>query len=296
MLKEAQRLTAGHNLFLLRQTAEIISCFNKNRLEVIILKGLSLAETVYPDISRRRMADIDLLVKSKDISSARSCLTELGYELNPGNSALSYVKKGPVNACVDLHGGSLCLKEEDLWSSARTFEIAGERAKTLAVEHNIIYLCWHLAAGHGYPYKRWLEDIDRFITYHKDDIDWRSLAVKIKGLRLEIPCHLSLLKAKEVFKTRLPDEFMSLIRPKGSFKAAVFKSIFYSRSPIPWINYLSKALFCPWRELLYTVFPQKAFLKMRYNITSKGVWFYYILRPFSLFSRGIKGIYRLILR
>ena len=62
------------------QLNEIIKNFNRKGIEVIILKGLALALSIYPDPATRPYGDLDLLVQEEDFIRARELLQEIGYK------------------------------------------------------------------------------------------------------------------------------------------------------------------------------------------------------------------------
>ena len=54
---------AARNSFLYGELSNVLNAFREKQIEVIVLKGAALAETVYPNRALRPMSDIDLLVK-----------------------------------------------------------------------------------------------------------------------------------------------------------------------------------------------------------------------------------------
>ncbi len=296
MLKESFWLTTGYNLVICQQAGGILLALNRDGIPVIVLKGLSLAESIYPHIGMRPMADIDLLVRERDLALASRRLAESGYKLKPANSGRLYVKDGGIPICVDLHIEIPYLKEEEIWATARPIKINGGKAATLSIEQNIIYLCYHLVGRHGYPYKRWLEDIHLFITYYKKEIIWQELIKKIKAYQLDMPCYWCFLKAKEVFQTPIPDNVFSYLKPANSLKSKIFKRAFQNKRPIPFVGYLLGMSIHSPRHIFSIIFPSLKFLQLRYNMKPPGVYFCYILRPILLFIKAAKGIWGLILR
>ena len=101
MLSLEEQLTAGNAIFLASELEAIIARFREARIEAILLKGLSLSETLYEHYGKRGMADIDLLVRPADLAKACAALARVGYRRNPGNSGYAWVKKGAINASVD---------------------------------------------------------------------------------------------------------------------------------------------------------------------------------------------------
>ncbi len=296
MLSEAERVIAGYNIFLNQQLKEILSAFKKHNTEAMLLKGLALAESIYPHLGRRPMADIDLLIKPRSLILASKVLVELGYKLNLGNSGYSYTKNGVMLSCVDLHTDIACFPAEEVWAKARRVELNGFSALTLSLEDTLIFLCYHMAVCHAYPYRRWLEDIHLFVTHYKKEIIWQELIKRIKAYRLDMPCYWCLLKTKEIFKTPIPDNLFSSLKSSSLLKHKIFQWIFQSKKPIPYIDYLSSALIYSPRRLFSTIFPPLESLQLRYNMKPPALYFCYILRPISLLIKGAKGIWGLILR
>ena len=294
MLKERCCLIAGYNLFLSKETSNILSVFRDRNISVIVLKGLSLAESVYSHIGKRPMADIDLLVRKKDTQAALLILSELGYSLNPGNSGYSYTKDEVVRTCIDLHTDIACFSEEEIWKGLREVESDDFSIPTLSLEHTLIFLCYHMAIGHAYPYRRWLEDIHRFISRYNQDIDWQKVVIKVKSSKLSILCYFSLIKVKEVFKTGFGDEIVEAFKSRYSFKETIFKMFFLKAKPVAYAPYILQALFDSPRHVLLRVFPPLSVLKMRYQISTFGAILWYMIRPFRLIFQAAKAFSRLL--
>ena len=56
--------TLGHNTLLFRELSRILAALAEADIPVILLKGVDLAQTLYPDPALRLMGDLDLLVYS----------------------------------------------------------------------------------------------------------------------------------------------------------------------------------------------------------------------------------------
>ena len=61
-------------------TLEIIEVCERLRVEVVLLKGISVSEQWYPQEHLRPMADIDVLIPAADYSAVEAALMELGHE------------------------------------------------------------------------------------------------------------------------------------------------------------------------------------------------------------------------
>ncbi|MFC1496604.1 nucleotidyltransferase family protein [Candidatus Margulisiibacteriota bacterium] len=273
MLKENNILTAGYNLVLIQNLNSILDKFKENRIGVILLKGAALLEKIYPDISTRPMSDLDLLVKKEELKQCQEILEGLGFRPKPENSGILYVKAGEPAVCVDLHTEIPYLQNQDL---------IREQVKDslLPPEENLIYLCYHLAVHHGYPFEKWVRDIELFIDHYKDQLDWEKLVEKIKKYRLEIPCYYTLKKAGKVIKE---------LKPGQSLRNLLFKKIFEAKQPIQNIDYLLMVLVDPLR-LFSFCFPSVEFMEKRYALKRPAVYLFYIFRPSMLLVSAIKAI------
>ena len=63
--------------------AALLRACGDARLDLLVLKGAALAETVYPRPSLRRFGDLDVLVRRADAARARTLLEALGYIVDP---------------------------------------------------------------------------------------------------------------------------------------------------------------------------------------------------------------------
>jgi Uncharacterised nucleotidyltransferase len=72
---------AARNSFLYSELRNVLKAFRDKQIEVIVLKGAALAETVYPNRALRPMSDIDLLVRREKLTEVEATLLDMGYIL-----------------------------------------------------------------------------------------------------------------------------------------------------------------------------------------------------------------------
>lgn len=290
MLTQSDWPICAHNIIAFQEAEEIISIFTSDNIPIIALKGLALAETIYPHIGMRKMSDIDLLIKKKDLVRVCSKLQNLGFELQTGHSAFLFLKKGNTLLYLDLHVGIPYLKEEEIWDTARTVQINEIEVKTLSLEQSIIYFCYHMAVSHANVEYRWLEDIHRFIEKYNGQIQWQYIVEKLRQYRLTIPAYWCLRKVQETFNTAIADSVFVELEPRPSLKSNLFKLIVKDQKPIPALDYVSTVLFFSPAYLFSVAFPPVDFLKIRYKKDSPLVYAYYLIRPLHLIGDFIKGV------
>ena len=173
--------------FFRRPLAELLQTCAEAGLEIIVLKGAALAETIYPRPSLRPFGDIDILVRPDDASRAEALLSSLGYipeasawaALAAGQTCQTNffrdTERGPV--VVELHTDLLNnallrsrarLDRAGLWRRSRPARLAGTEARVLGPEDQVLHLCLHLA-GHYFHAPQSLQDIAQVCAVQAPD-------------------------------------------------------------------------------------------------------------------------------
>lgn len=230
-LRQAYYSTGGTNLMLYEELARVLEVLAPH--PVIVLKGASLASTLYPNIALRPMCDVDLLLGRDHIESSVAALRRLGYrETSPEMSAgLS----DRVHYHVALHGGPggkaafelhwrLVAGEADwrsprtewFWSEAEDWRLGSPgsrplRALQLKPTANLLYLAAHSALQHGAAQARlgWIHDVHCLVRARGQEIDWKRLRDKSREFRWTPALAVTLESAQMFFGTPLPERYLS---------------------------------------------------------------------------------------
>jgi len=141
-----------------RVMTEILAAFNAEGIDVFLVKGIALANTVYEEGGLRPMRDIDLLIRKTDVESACSTLAEHGFSLEPDHQIPhDYYHLPPMHKRVNGLPVSIELHHElmprqasypvwtyDSFSHApRSFPLGGKTAFTINLEASLYYLYLH---------------------------------------------------------------------------------------------------------------------------------------------------------
>lgn len=126
-------------------------------ISVMVLKGLWLQAYAYHEPDERPFADLDLLVRRRDLSATHACLMRLGYRLlidPPGDVARLYVDAHGFQ--VDLHydlfpDGLFRLRGDTLLARGQLDEaLAGVPVRVPEPYDGFAHLVGHFAKGrHG---------------------------------------------------------------------------------------------------------------------------------------------------
>ncbi|MGI4788207.1 MAG: nucleotidyltransferase family protein [Janthinobacterium lividum] len=174
--------------FLRRPLAELLDACGAAALDLIVLKGAALAETVYPRPSLRPFGDIDVLIRLEDASRVFALLSKLGYvveaaawkDLVSGRGCeanfFRSTERGVV--VIEVHTdllnnalfqGLVSLDHAGLWQRSRPACLAGTGGWVLGPEDQLLHLCLHLAC-HYFAAPNSLEDIVQICIVQS--VDW----------------------------------------------------------------------------------------------------------------------------
>jgi len=187
------------NLSIIGALRTILADFEKSGIPCMVLKGIALAEHIYPDIALRGMSDVDIMVKKEDLFRVDELLSLRGY--TPADSTVSravnnpagylasldyrsiepspltlHVHWHPVNSSVPAAVFAERIDVSRLWENASDVSVAESRVRMLKPEHLIIYLCEHaLRIGHSFDRLILVCDIVHTLRTFEGVIDWDFL-------------------------------------------------------------------------------------------------------------------------
>jgi hypothetical protein len=163
-LQEYRAARLARNQALLRECVEVRSALADAGLGCLFLKGLYFGQRFYGDANRRHQADVDVLVRSRQLEASLAALARLGYDVEtnlddgkPVAAGLRQIRgrvpaKAPHGIAVqrgehrlDLHW---CLNsrssgrtaEASLWTARRRFQLAEHEFQTLSDEDTLAFL------------------------------------------------------------------------------------------------------------------------------------------------------------
>ncbi|HEX5415103.1 MAG TPA: nucleotidyltransferase family protein [Chloroflexota bacterium] len=153
-------------------------------IQPIVLKGMALAHTVYPEPAHRTMSDIDLLLPAGDLARAGDALRETGFWTEGANASTEHHSR-PLfwyrgQASVELHRQlfpspePLPVTYERLRSRSRLVTVGGVNVHVLGPTDTLLHTCLHLAYHHRYRWflLRGLMDILAITARYADAFDW----------------------------------------------------------------------------------------------------------------------------
>lgn len=186
----ARAAITAHNLALETELLRIHAAFVQAGIQTVVLKGLPLMRRIGEELSERRLADNDLLVRREEVARAEALLGELGYMPTVGRTLQVSLRTGAGQhlmvrevaghrVCLELHWeafhppftGVDC---ELVWSHTERQTYQGQDLivfdRPLTLVHTAAHYVWHAM---GQP--RLLRTFGRAWTAFSGRLDFNEL-------------------------------------------------------------------------------------------------------------------------
>jgi len=207
-------VSLARNTLIYHELDAILKLLRSEGLQAILLKGVALAGTVYPNIALRPMSDVDLLIRAPDLPRVQEMLITQGYAFFPDHArdfdqgfgrAKMFTRQAPYPLSVDLHwrllewprGQQATLLTEWLWASARERRVADIPALVLSPEAQVLHLTSHLAK-HRWQRLLWFYDIAQVLRYYENELDWDLLLAKAREFEILKALQVTLARTVEL--------------------------------------------------------------------------------------------------
>ena len=324
-LKQGYYLNATKNALIFKELGRVLETFKKTGLQVIVLKGAALAETVYGNLALRPMSDVDLLVKKEDLyhideqlkilgyfSSDRAVndidfsstyLTTLDYRSSFKNFPSFHIHWHFVNSTIPNEYYTKNIKMEDIWQDAEKTNIANVETWVMAPHHLLIHLSEHaLRVTHSLGKLSFFCDINEAINFYQERLDWDLLVKDSFKFGLNRMVYLTLFFTSKFLAAKIPGDVLLKLRPE---RISLYEKIFiklvssnYRFSGMSYLVHLSgnKGVSEKIGFVLKTLFPPRHVIARRMRISQERVGYLFYVRRmcevFSAFARAITLIFR----
>lgn len=199
-------------------------------VQVIVLKGMLFAETIYGDPGYKKMNDLDILVRFADLTKLRAVYRELdlvplallegGHEEpeEHKNYHLPAFISRDLRFVVGTHW-ALCspksgyrLDHAGIWERAKPARVADQDVLGLSPEDGLHHLCTHF-----HYYKNGLKELGDFANLLRStpDFDWGRFAKLVQEAGTATPTFRALRLVEAVYGCGIPVEAMTSFREKA---------------------------------------------------------------------------------
>ena len=291
-LGEVRSLYSERGVTRYKEIYSLCNQFENAGIEVVVLKGPALGETVYNDKSLRPFGDLDLLMKYGVLEKACSLLFELGYiqRGNPEKSVRRLVRSqarynretSQFSKSIDgiLPGPFIVDPHHDIWNRFDPYSVDIEemisdsvvididnavRMRVLCPEHQLIHLCCHLfiharkiSTIHG-PNQTDLRlirfcDLFELVMKYRDVMNWTKFITYITTYKLQLPVFYGLFFMEELYGKCLDKYLLNEIQIDSHKELDRFEADIGMQNGGFWSTPFPKRLFIErWPELIETM-------------------------------------------
>lgn len=244
-LKAHYYQTSTRNLWLLQEAETILKRCEEHGLPIIPLKGILLANSLYPDAALRPFSDIDLLINKEHLPAVMQLLVSQGYYRLPElrnqfeekfTSCVTFIKESALQpVVVELHWHILyfptyapAIRIDDFWTNSQHQKINGCKVQAFKPEHQLIHLCLHYYL-HGSCYFIWLMDIALLVERYRNRIDWHAFGKTVKKYRIGKVVEEVLNNVKTAFDLEIPEIIDACNQERANLRNIALEAI--SRNP-----------------------------------------------------------------
>ena len=234
---------------------EVVETCRRLDIDLMLLKGASLALTVYSGFHDRPMGDLDVVAHGDDAERLWTALREEGWALEFEGGGEFYeghqhlpplVWSGGLGVVLEIHRSLLASRtpfligEEEWWASARRVDFGGHDVAVLEPGAQLIYLSMHFAWSHTLSrgLARTVRDVCAVIAHTAPD--WEEVVRRASAARAASSLYWTLRLAGSLGGAEVPAEVLERLRPsrpnwvlnaleRSFVEAALFRSCPYPR-------------------------------------------------------------------
>ncbi|MEW6442404.1 MAG: nucleotidyltransferase family protein [bacterium] len=312
-LERSYRRQSMKNLRLYSQLHRVLEALEEAAIPVVLLKGASLARTVYGDIGLRPMSDLDLLCREPDQARARKTIVSLGYPeqatfVSPRHEKLSVFFHGkhpsplfhPHKTKIEIHSNifpQVPHRPEDMesvWREVQPATLDGRAYLSLSAEDQLLHLVLHLDQHRvsGPVVLVWFCDIHELVHQQAPQIRWELFVRKVKSLGVCSQAGTTLGLLNAYWMTPIP---AWVLEQTGGHRDERVLAAAIRQQGVP--GELARRIFSSHRDrlllirripgwrgrlayLLRFIFPTSDYLRHRYHVAdNRSVWHWYLRHP-----------------
>jgi len=235
-LRGSVQAIARFNLSLSAELVRLLSIFGRHGIDVRPLKGPALSAALYGNLGFRTFADLDLLVRRKDVRPAKELVEAEGYRLIstlhwPVDSACLRARESELSflhsdnrIVIDLHWRILpryfpiSFDVNQVWGTPRLVSLGGVEVPTLSPEHLLLFLCAH-GTKHLWLRLGWICDLGRLIQL-ESGLDWADVLAEATRTHTRRMVSLGLLLAADLLGVEPPLEARPFVDDRIARKLA----------------------------------------------------------------------------
>lgn len=200
----------------------------KENIEIIPFKGFSLAADVYDNLADRESGDVDVFIKTDDLSRIRELMTANGYlpeeysvnltlrEILKKDQEYSFerIEDGKPTFRIEFHWGicppdyGMDIRFEDLIDQSEMKKIQNEELIGFTPSAHLLLVIFHHGGKDKFFSLRHLCDIARILNKY-DDLDWSWINKMAERYHAERLVFTGISLAESLAGIKVPSEIVS---------------------------------------------------------------------------------------
>ena len=215
-LRVHQRAYLLANLAMTAELFRVLELFRQSEIECVVVKGPVLSLRAYGEPALRQYADLDLLLRQKDIPRAAEILVAAGCDSRISAEA---IRSGKIpgeyrfraqgaKIILELHTERtlryfpLPLPIEKYFQSKISMSLDGRPVPALSAEHEFILISVH-GATHLWERLMWISDVAAMVHNHPE-LDWNYIRQSAAEVGAERMVRVALLLSERLLGVRVP--------------------------------------------------------------------------------------------
>ena len=234
-----RRSSMVHDFRMLRLSARIektISMLHARGVPVLLLKGAALANSIYGSFTLRPMSDVDLLVRTSDVSQARDAIIESGWPettepmfhslLHDQHHLPPFLDTEPTGLRVELHTMLLPpdqpfgFSSEHYWAGATAAKAPLGTALVADPHRLLLHACLHFAWSHTMHFGAWRAFRDVGALIDAPAFDWDAFIALVRGLKGASCGYWTLRLANRMSGVPVPADVLRALAPPMSTRVS----------------------------------------------------------------------------
>lgn len=261
VIHPARLAVAAHQLRCEAAFRKVKGIFSQLGIEIIVLKGPHLGNTIYENPWQRLYGDLDLLVKPRDFQPAAAALEKnsfkplafAGFNKRVQDDFKHWEYQSPQGIVVELHRwlsghDRYPIAVDGLFARAESFTFGETAALGLGTEDLLLHLCLHMGTSYFQVIERkHIQDIALLIG--KREVDWPMFMKRVGKAGAGTIAYYALSSAQLQRSAKIPDRVVKKLRP-GFFRRWWIEK-FIDASHFPVYRFPSQPIKMAKRKLIF---------------------------------------------
>jgi hypothetical protein len=227
-LRQIQRAQVLSALQMTAELFRLVEQFRDAGLDIVLVKGPTLALRAYGDTGAREYSDLDFLVRQQDILRATELMISAGYQPEIPVEALSPQRipgqylfvRIAAPLLVEFHTERtmryfpLGLPIEEFFARRQYVTVDGYRIPALAIEDELLLICIH-GSKHLWDRLSLVADVAAFVT-RQTSLNWERTFATARAVGAERMLHTGLLLAGNLLGAVLPQNVQARLQSDRS--------------------------------------------------------------------------------